>query len=845
MGKAEILQHKGSGLYRVRLLYNEARAREEIEQLEKKIEHIQERLDALRSELDEAESAYDDARATLDQAIWDWQAAKDDEEQDEDTAWEELKEAQKAVIQAQYDPAGLRSKKRIQRIQEGEREAARKRINLIERKLPDNPEVDAWCADLTTSLSGTVGTIEVPGSDQHVQIRPGYEDGAVWNPDRDGQLTPIISQTPAGAFWNTAMLPGWQTWRPLYRRGTIRDINSEADTCGVDLSPETSSAQWIEVNAGRESLEDVPVKYMNCNAQAFQDGDEVVVELQSQDWEQPRVIGFVEEPARCSFYVKIRINDYDCTKSKRIGLLPKDKIGDLEIWHELVADAWTDSAGVAGPFTLQGEDPSELVVVLQAYNGLFTHFYQREDIRKSTVGYKKNPGGTWLFPDWPDYYSFEVVIDDQTDDFYNAQIVQVWPVKWLPSPYTLDTFVQDSVMRADGEEVQGIEVPFAGLKTVQHRKKRKWRQPRIDNWKPDVEKTGHFVFREDGLPNVEFNGSTTVGNEYKVSFTGNTGISNKSASKKFDWPRVQLGPACRHDQWHVDFVTNTEFQLTFKDLPGLYSGRKDQDFAPIDPNTAETIVSIPRETWSYANWGEGDSVSFLVQSTFEMFWNDSAGGEDDNWVHNDEEESYTTQNYVDTYTLGFDEIFNWALYQKGWRGVFQDGDAITFDVISGQTGLELCSCDPVADAEYNEEISYLFGLNDYQDLQIPYRRSRSTYISWCPDSLTPAGWDWHGFYSTILRQAQEPDQDFNALAMFPIGDSRGLNPQMDGMHLVTQVQASEHQVWDEREKEDGDIVINERCSWDNIVPYEAGGEGTFDDVDHDYFEMVDIPREWI
>jgi len=38
---------------------------------------------------------------------------------------------------------------------------------------------------------------------------------------------------------------------------------------------------------------------MECNGAAFEEGDEVVIEFQGQDWNNPRVIGFKENPKPC------------------------------------------------------------------------------------------------------------------------------------------------------------------------------------------------------------------------------------------------------------------------------------------------------------------------------------------------------------------------------------------------------------------------------------------------------------------------------------------------------------------------------------------------------------------
>jgi predicted transglutaminase-like cysteine proteinase len=47
---------------------------------------------------------------------------------------------------------------------------------------------------------------------------------------------------------------------------------------------------------------EVPIEYMGCNAGAFEDEDEVVVEFTGQDWTQPKVIGFKSGPGSCGVW---------------------------------------------------------------------------------------------------------------------------------------------------------------------------------------------------------------------------------------------------------------------------------------------------------------------------------------------------------------------------------------------------------------------------------------------------------------------------------------------------------------------------------------------------------------
>jgi predicted transglutaminase-like cysteine proteinase len=46
-------------------------------------------------------------------------------------------------------------------------------------------------------------------------------------------------------------------------------------------------------------LLNVPIEYMSCNANAFDDEDQVIVKFENQSWNNPKVIGFRNDPAAC------------------------------------------------------------------------------------------------------------------------------------------------------------------------------------------------------------------------------------------------------------------------------------------------------------------------------------------------------------------------------------------------------------------------------------------------------------------------------------------------------------------------------------------------------------------
>lgn len=170
-----------------------------------------------------------------------------------------------------------------------------------------------WCADFTEGLTGDVSTVEVPGESTAIQIYPGYDGGAAYDVDA-GQLEKVATQNPWQAFYNMALLPGWQKWKPTFRYGTISNTDKDAHTCDVAMDAASSTQQGLGVNQS-DTLVGVPVEYMTCNAGAFADGDEVLVAFDGQDWGAPRVVGFKESPKPCNQkLIYIELNGYSTTR---------------------------------------------------------------------------------------------------------------------------------------------------------------------------------------------------------------------------------------------------------------------------------------------------------------------------------------------------------------------------------------------------------------------------------------------------------------------------------------------------------------------------------------------------
>ena len=175
------------------------------------------------------------------------------------------------------------------------RKASLGKRRSVLQTVPNDSTIHAWCADMSDDLAGFVGTIETP---QSVNIQPGFERNAEYKTDRDGQLQWPIAGTPAGTFYNLAMLPGWEKWMPTYRYATITYIDKTHDLCGIDFKPDKSTAQNLLINQA-DSLIGVPVDYMDCNSKAFEVGDGVIVGFDKQKWEGAKVIGFQRAPRPC------------------------------------------------------------------------------------------------------------------------------------------------------------------------------------------------------------------------------------------------------------------------------------------------------------------------------------------------------------------------------------------------------------------------------------------------------------------------------------------------------------------------------------------------------------------
>ena len=276
MGKARILSHLGHGLYSVRVLLDTVRIdlrrsqiNAEVAALDHDIVTLAARRAAAAGDAILAESALNSAITAGADATY-------------VTAAEEVwRKAQAASYEAESTYAYAVA-----------RQAS---LNLELAGLASVPEyrdTQAWCADWTGDLTGDVGTIEVGNHDGDVpmQIRPGYNGGATHSTQRDGQMQPLRAGVPEAVFYNAAILPGIERWRPLYAHGRIVRKNDETGLCVVEYTDGPRKGEWAE---------GVAVSYMTCNSLPFVVGDDVVVQFDGRNIDKPVIIGFQAEPRPC------------------------------------------------------------------------------------------------------------------------------------------------------------------------------------------------------------------------------------------------------------------------------------------------------------------------------------------------------------------------------------------------------------------------------------------------------------------------------------------------------------------------------------------------------------------
>lgn len=337
MGKAKIISGGPAGKYNIELVKETAR-------ITANIAAINTRLPLLIKAITDAKKAQDDAEADLivKQGALNTAIGK--------LILKQMTSEQVSGVQKAYLTAlGTYETKRVAySLLLQEQESKTKEKTLLEKALVTEYRNDVWCADLTEDIAaGTeVDTIEVNGESSKTIAPIIYPDLQIDNLP-ESKLQPTQSSTPSGVFYNLAILPGWQRWKPTYRIGTITSISG--DLCNVRLDTARSTAeannydgQKLNINplvAGGAALvlSNVPIEYMDgLNGSVFVVGDRVVIEFTAQLWAAPKVIGFETNPR--GGYGNYLITDFEGVNGSTAWLENHPLLPDLIRYNPSIQD---------------------------------------------------------------------------------------------------------------------------------------------------------------------------------------------------------------------------------------------------------------------------------------------------------------------------------------------------------------------------------------------------------------------------------------------------------------------------------------------------------------------------
>lgn len=297
MGKAVIEEALGEGLYRVRVDYGSTYRDLKIEAIDKALAELEPVLAEHQARLTSAEVIRANAAAQIDHMIGIYRQAVA-----EGVPADEMDPIRQALEDLATAHAEATKQVQIARL------SVTDITTLIAETLQQKHALEglrleevfpAWCTDYTEDAQpGTeVGTMEVPGEPQQIIIVPGCQP---WSPSH-GELRKKELMEAHQAYFNVAILPGWQRFWPTYRIGTVTAVHAN-DTVDVELEG-TSTAQNLDIGPPSPTgtapgvvISNVPVDYMSSGNTVFEVNDRVVVLLQNFDWSQPVVVGFEKEP---------------------------------------------------------------------------------------------------------------------------------------------------------------------------------------------------------------------------------------------------------------------------------------------------------------------------------------------------------------------------------------------------------------------------------------------------------------------------------------------------------------------------------------------------------------------
>lgn len=296
MADGRILQNLGAGKYLVGILYDDRIINARLEEVGQKIAADEERLSHLQSQLYEKALDLQTALGAINDAIAVYREAQA-EDRPEIKKLIDIRTRDSASLRAAID--SIESEMGFLRLSIASAQAEKRRLSNIGPRY-ENREV--WCADFTNDMNpdDTHQLIEIAGDSNHIMLAPGNraEQSAL----EPGRILPFAGMGVAQALYNWALRPGWKKWMPRYRTGKIFAWEKAGDDQPDQITVKIDEALDVNGYSTNQTSGQLAVSYMDCNQDAFQIGDHVVIEFPGQNWDLGVIVGFVDHPRPCPWY---------------------------------------------------------------------------------------------------------------------------------------------------------------------------------------------------------------------------------------------------------------------------------------------------------------------------------------------------------------------------------------------------------------------------------------------------------------------------------------------------------------------------------------------------------------
>ncbi len=325
MGRATILENKGKGYYKIRVLFDNAA------------------IDVKKAYLTEQVGQYTTEIAAQELFVLEWR--------DYLKEWMDYLDAyivghtEQQILANPKEIYTIQTKVYFHRIQydfekkklatlKMKKLKAEKELLYITKYCPDYIDSYAWCVAYNENLTGTVATIEIDynvrrdnNTNQIIDRRvagsgnaePAMSKTGFWLFDGagtiDSKLQHPLASSPHALWFNICMLPAMQKWKGRYRVAIIEVIDYETNTCDIGiyggyavdkfqqnlLDYEPIIPHFDLNNTQQNKYKDVKANYMGTGMESFQVDDLVILDLHNGVGD-PTIIGYYDNPRETTLF---------------------------------------------------------------------------------------------------------------------------------------------------------------------------------------------------------------------------------------------------------------------------------------------------------------------------------------------------------------------------------------------------------------------------------------------------------------------------------------------------------------------------------------------------------------